>query len=591
MADSDLPAAGSHSASPPGCHAQADPSTSDALKSPVLSGLALRPFTRCHSALLVGVVLLGAGARVFYQIGRPWVGDEIGTLRHIEKGYAYLLTHFEPWLTMNYFLVLQKCLAETFGPSVPVLTALPLVCGVAAIVLTALVCRRLLPAGPGLMASLLVACNPYLIRKSVEIRSYSALFALALLALLAFLRWAHRPCYRRGVAFAVVALLLVLMHPNGVYPLMALGLVAIIVLVRECRARSSAFSLRDTLRRYTTLSLPTLVAAVAAAGAYAEIYPRMAATHAGFMQSPPSELYYLPNLWRAYFGRGFVAWPPAILLGAALWFAVDRKHPVRILLPILFVAPVVLALQGVAHFPHAYARLLVFALPVLLILIAYASWESMRRTRRSLGYLLVAAVIVGCWFPTFARLNARKHDYPWGELRKYVDAHSAQGNIVVGLEFIVCHNMDPRPATSSYERVSLDELDAETIEPPVIDGRKRRAFLLVRNVVPATHRKMERFGNLTLVTYEVTDYRQLVRDIRDDLERTVRDALPSTPAYLPVYSGIILANRRLGRHTEQVYFEMRDVTDTKRKAASYPPAQLRRTRSEREARQWRNRLE
>ena len=40
---------------------------------------------------------------------RPiFLGDEIGTLRYLKQTPTYILTHFRPLLTMNYFILFEK---------------------------------------------------------------------------------------------------------------------------------------------------------------------------------------------------------------------------------------------------------------------------------------------------------------------------------------------------------------------------------------------------------------------------------------------------------------------------------------------------
>lgn len=154
---------------------------------------------------LAVITLLGMAIRIVYQIDRPFIADEIGTLKHIEMGYGYLLTHHETWLTMNFFLMAEKFLADLFGPTPAALTALPLLFGVAAIPLAALVARRFMEPAPCLAAALLTALNPYLIAQSLNIRSYSMLVTLSLAAILLFLHWQENPDWRSGARFALAA--------------------------------------------------------------------------------------------------------------------------------------------------------------------------------------------------------------------------------------------------------------------------------------------------------------------------------------------------------------------------------------------------
>ena len=113
-------------------------------------------FKRRDLILLLLITLLGAVIRTAYQLDRPFTGDEIGTLIYIEEDYGYLLTNFQTWLSMNYFLIIEKALTQLFGTSTVVLIAIPFLAGVGSIPLSAKVARHFLPAGPSLAVALLV---------------------------------------------------------------------------------------------------------------------------------------------------------------------------------------------------------------------------------------------------------------------------------------------------------------------------------------------------------------------------------------------------------------------------------------------------
>ena len=58
--------------------------------------------------ILIAITLLGLGLRVAFQVGRPFVGDEVGSLAILNETYATLVTTFKGQLTMNYYLVVLK---------------------------------------------------------------------------------------------------------------------------------------------------------------------------------------------------------------------------------------------------------------------------------------------------------------------------------------------------------------------------------------------------------------------------------------------------------------------------------------------------
>ena len=68
-------------------------------------------------AILLAVTLAGLSIRIAYQVGRPFVGDEIGSLAILGESYTALLTTFKGQLTMNAYLALLKALHGAFGNS------------------------------------------------------------------------------------------------------------------------------------------------------------------------------------------------------------------------------------------------------------------------------------------------------------------------------------------------------------------------------------------------------------------------------------------------------------------------------------------
>ena len=77
--------------------------------------LRLRELSRRERGILLALVVAGAALRIAYQWGRPFTGDEIGTLKFLEEDYGVLLSQFGSWLTMNVYLAGLKALASEIG--------------------------------------------------------------------------------------------------------------------------------------------------------------------------------------------------------------------------------------------------------------------------------------------------------------------------------------------------------------------------------------------------------------------------------------------------------------------------------------------
>jgi hypothetical protein len=118
------------------------------------------------------------------QYGRVFLSDEIGTLRYLKESPIYILTHFSTWLSMNYFILVEKGVAWLCGAADWRLTLVPMAAAVAIIPLTASLALKLTgPTRTALIAASLAAFNPYLVAWGPVIRAYSLLVAFSFLAI------------------------------------------------------------------------------------------------------------------------------------------------------------------------------------------------------------------------------------------------------------------------------------------------------------------------------------------------------------------------------------------------------------------------
>jgi hypothetical protein len=171
------------------------------------------------------------------QHGRVFLGDEIGTLRYLKESPSYILTHFGTWLSMNYFILVEKGVAWLCGAADWRLTLLPITAAVAIIPLTASLALKFTGSTrTALIAANLVAFNPYLLYWGPAIRAYSLLVALSLLTINEFFHWYEQRDWWSGVRCAAVVLLLLLAHLNGIYT------VAFLILLLMAESVSAGFS-------------------------------------------------------------------------------------------------------------------------------------------------------------------------------------------------------------------------------------------------------------------------------------------------------------------------------------------------------------
>ena len=141
----------------------------------VHSGMSLRQLSRKERVVLGAICLCTLALLAALQHGRVFLGDEIGTLRYLKESPSYILTHFATWLSMNYFILVEKGVAWLCGAADWRLTLLPMAAAVAIIPLTASLALKFTGSTrTALIAASLAAFNHFLVLWGPQIR---ALFA------------------------------------------------------------------------------------------------------------------------------------------------------------------------------------------------------------------------------------------------------------------------------------------------------------------------------------------------------------------------------------------------------------------------------
>ncbi len=270
------------------------------------------------------------------------------------------------------FLVLEKLAVELLGPSEYVFRLLPLLAGIAALLLFYRVATRTLPPAGASLAVALFALGDPLIYYASELKPYSVDVAVALVLLYAALWFSEAggaPAWRSTLMLAIGGAAGVWLSYPVIFVLAGLGTtLAISAAVRRDRAR-----------------LRTLVAiGLIWAGSFYAAYKTsiQAASEStwltaywlpNFMPLPPrslTDLSWLPNRLGAMFGDpvGFVfrgLGVLTLLIGCTALYRGHRERLALLLSPLCFT----LLGSGLRKYPF-YGRLLLFLVPFLLLLVA-----------------------------------------------------------------------------------------------------------------------------------------------------------------------------------------------------------------------------
>lgn len=378
---------------------------------------------------VIVVTILGALVRIWYQRGRSFAGDEVGTLIGLGATYRYLVTHYVNWLSMNYYIVGLKFVADTFGRNPWILTAPSLLGNVAAIPLTYLVGRRFAPERIAAMAAAIVAFNPYVIDFAPLIRAYSIHLALSLLTILFYERWRDSRSWRAGTACAITALFMCLNHMVGVYTVAAIAALETISLCADLKTGAW-----PALRARFSLIVPMLAIAVLLACSVSLYYAELKMVNAQFTTRPPGNVSYIVPMTALFFGgewSGF-AYGILIVLGCA---GVVRAHLVRPAVAAFFLAPVILmAMQGVAHLSSAYARFDIGMVPFCALLVAagisfLCDWMPWGSWISGTACALLLALFST---PALLAMQREKIATPWRKVHDYLAVTVRPGDMVVG---------------------------------------------------------------------------------------------------------------------------------------------------------------
>ena len=524
----------------------------------VYSNLSSRHLSRRERLVLGVICLCSLILFAALQHGRIFLGDEIGTLRYLKQTPTYILTHFRIWLTMNYFILVEKGVASLCGATDWRLTLLPIGAAIAVIPLTASLALKLTGSTrTALLAASLAAFNPYLVMLGPTIRAYSLLAAFSLLAINEFFHWSQWPGWRNGVRCAAAVLFLLLTHLQGIY------IVAFLVLLLIVQSLSG---IRRFLWESRTLLIPLGGVAIIVGLAYWRLLPDMARVNKewGGGYTPPTSIGYIPRVFTIYMGNSYAAFLSVLLLSAGCWSAVRNKQPLLLLCGAIIVGPILMSLQGIAIDAGGYARYLIFSLPLLLILIAEGvDWitRHIRVRWAAIAAWGLTVLIVACWTPCIHAQFLHQTRWPFAEVARFLHARMQKDDVIVAgwmvgftLSQFFDHPEDRILLPNKYVSKVSNKLDAPAsgrvfyvtgrtrLLPPFTPAEAaemNRRFSRDQIVIgpsddsgPGTSRgreaRIQDFGQVEVTVYRGDTARALLQEWREDLlRRTAGRIYPS----------------------------------------------------------------
>ena len=478
------------------------------------SDLSLRCLSRRERVALGVLCLCVLALLAALQHGRVFLGDEIGTLRCLRKSPTYILTHFDMWLSMNYFILVEKGVAWLCGAADWRLTLLPIAAAVAIIPLTASLALKFTGSTRiALIAASLAAFNPYLVYWGPAIRAYSLLVALSLLAINEFFHWYQQRDWWSGVRCAAVVLLLLLAHLNGVYTVAFL----ILLLMAECVSAGWSGG-RRFLWESRTLWIPLGGVAIVVGIAYWHLLPDIAKVNKEWgTDTPPTSMGYIPQVFTTFMGVGYATLLSLLLLLAGSWSAVREKRALLLLCVAIIFTPILMSLQGVSVDTAAYARYLICSLPLLLILMAEGiDWlaRSVWRRRTAIAAWGFTALIVVCWTHSLQAQFLAKKRWPYARVAKFLHTQMQENDVIVA-------GWSIRFTLSQFfpeDRLMLPDIYVSKVANELDAPLKGRVFYVTGPaILNGRTASIRQFGQAEVTIHRGKTARALLEECREDL--------------------------------------------------------------------------
>ena len=490
-------------------------------------------FSKTEIFYLLLLIVGGTIARFFYHYNRPFVGDEVATLIQIKKSAAYILTQFEPWLTMNYFILSEKYLLKIACGNQLSLIILPEIAGIATIPLTAILTKMFASKKTALISATLIAFNPYLISFSGIIRSYSLLTALSLLTIILFFNWCTNRTFKNGIYLALASYVLMLSHLNGAYTLAYIfslaGIELFYVLVK-----------RDK-NNFLTLLIPMSISMAITLISYINIAEAIINWGIPWHNSPPTSISFIFFAFSSYFGDGFYGWASAFLMFSAIFLTIRvQNNPLLILIPFIALSILLISIQGISHFPDAYTRFLIFLVPICVIFIAegIAYLSAIIPVKNSIAITIFTLLLVSTWVPNFIQGYRAKIDLPWGQVAAFIK-NSSDGNTVLTNDWNSNLDLTPYFNDSRYPRYELRKYSKEQH----VQSANNIYFIIMGLHITSDY-PVYAFGDIQVIVYPMTNYKDQLILIQNDLQKRTSDLLVS-PGLINVYYNLWFINKAL----------------------------------------------
>lgn len=326
---------------------------------------------RWTTAALLLAVLLVSAYRLWLAIAFPVQGDENGTLLWIGADYRTILTGFQTWLTMNWYIAGLK-LAASLGAGIFELRLVSVVATGAGLFFSCLFVRRRFGTDSLIVFLSLVVANPWLARYDSMIRAYPLATGLMLFLVDQLDRWRSRRDWRPFVLAVVASQVAVVLTSQAAFFLLFVWLWAAALVLREQRSR------RRAVRTLLVLAASAIVSLAVVWVFYLPFSDAMARVTGDWRAGGLTSLSFLPETYGHLLGQEW-SWVLLALALLGVLRGLTRAPFVATVGLAAYVAPwLMVSVLGISHYPWAFARFHTpFVYPVLLMAAYGSTWVTL----------------------------------------------------------------------------------------------------------------------------------------------------------------------------------------------------------------------
>jgi hypothetical protein len=293
--------------------------------------------------------------------------------------------------------------------------------------------------------------------------------------------------------------------------------------------------------KFLTLLIPMSISMAISLISYLNLIEDISAWGLRWHDSPPTSISYIFFAFSSYFGAGFYSWASAFLMLSAIFLTIRvYNNPLLILIPFIPLSIILISIQGISHFPDAYTRFLIFLMPICVIFIAegiiYLS--TIIPVKKGIAITIITLLLVSTWVPTFIQGYKVKIHQPWGNVAAFIK-NSAKGNTVLSNDWSSNLNITPYLNDIIYKRYELkDYSEVQHVQSAT------NIYFIVTGLHIKSHYPVYTFGNIQVIVYPMTNYKDQLILIQNDLQKRISDLVVS-PWLTDVYRNLWVINKAL----------------------------------------------